>query len=367
MNYVLSAFTVIALGSILFASSFSSQMTFADVLPPRIIKQNAFAELESLEVDNKKDQKRIEKAKKEIEKSLEDKLWDDDSSLTFLGKKAFSHEKKAIKELGKVKFVNVSGVMNSLVSADMILAQLAIDKIPTDTDDKKIDKNLKKAIKAMKKAQKNIDKNKLDKAIDHYKKAWKHAFMGDDTMVLDSEIWTDDLNNDGLFDYYAVVTQTGDSKKPIKIDYKIQDECVDLGPRDPDDVGGDTYDDVAMMMGVSTPDRNTWLIDDMIVWNDWFKKKNNDENQMVDLVYSPVRKMPKIQFLDGDLVIQDDKKKPSFEHLETISELGGQSGWMGEVYFDAPSGDYIVWNILPAGGSYGCDLLATAGVHVAVQ
>jgi len=354
------------LGSILFASSFSSQMTFADDLPPRVIKQNALAELESLEVDNKKDQKRIEKAKKEIEKSLEDKLWDDDSSLTFLGKKVFSHEKKAIQELDKVKSVNVSGVMNSLVSADMILAQLAIDKIPTDTDDKKINKNLKKAIKEMKNAQKNIDKNKLDKAIDNYKKAWKIAFMGEDIDVIEIDSASLDYSNDGITDYYVQLEYTGDTMKPTIIGYKIQDECVDLGPKDPSNVGGDTYDDAAMKIGVSTISKSEWLIDDMVVWNDWFKKKNNDDNKTVDLVYSPVRKLPHFEELGGDNVIQGGKKKFSFEHSASISQLGGQSGWDGSLYFNAPSGDYLLWTVHPAGGIDECDRLAALGIPITI-
>ena len=104
----------------------------------------------------------------------------------------------------------------------------------------------------------------------------------------------------------------------------------------------------------------------MVVWNDWFKKKNNDANQMVDLIYSPVRSLPHLEDLDGDDVIQGGKKKSSFEHSASISQLGGQSGWVGSLYFNAPSGDYLLWTVHPAGGIDECDRLTALGVPITI-
>ena len=359
-------FTLFVLGSLVFAPLLDSQMATAETIAPKIIKLNALSELQSLEIENKKDQKRITKAENQLEKSLKDKFWEDDSSLTFLGKKVFTHEKKAIKELSKVKSVDVSHVASSLVNADMILAQLAIDQIPSDSNDKKIIKKLNKALKEMNKAQQDFDKNKLDKAVDHYKKAWKIAFMGEGVDVIEIDSASLDYSNDGVTDYYVQLEYTGDAKKPTIIGYKIQDECVDLGPKDPSDVGGDTFDDAAMKMGVSTITKSEWLIDDMVVWNDWFKKKNNDDNKMVDLVYSPVRKLPYLEELGGDNVIQEGKKKSSFDHSASISKLGGQSGWEGFMYFNAPPGEYLLWTVHPSGGIDECDRLTALGIPITI-
>lgn len=142
---------------------------------PRILVQDAQTELSTLIVTDKKDQKRIEKVDKAIDKSLEDKLWIDDSTLTKKGKKVFDENKKAVKELGKVKSVDVSSIIGMLTDADQSLAQTAIDLVPTDTGDKKVDKELDKANKETDKALEELEKGKPDKAIDKFKKAWEHA------------------------------------------------------------------------------------------------------------------------------------------------------------------------------------------------
>lgn len=357
--------TCIAAGLIAFAPCLDSQTANADSDTPRALKQNALSELESIEVDDRKDQKMIERAKNEIRKGLEDRLWEDDSSLTFLGKKTFSGDKKAIHDLAKVRSADVSGIAGSLILADAALAQLAVDLIPTGTDDDRTNKNLDKSVEEMRQAERYVDRNELDKAVDHYRKAWSIAFMGDGVDVVDADSASLDFSNDLITDYYVELNYSGDSKKPAKISYKIQDECVDLGPKDPSDVGGDTYDDAAMKIGVSTVSRE-WLTDGMLVWNDWFEKKNNDGNRLVDLVFSPVRSLPHFEDLGGDNVIQGGKKKNSFEHAESVPQLGGQSGWEGFVYFDASPGDYLFWTVHPAGGIDGCDRLAALGILVTI-
>lgn len=142
---------------------------------PKILKQNTRDELSALVVTDKRDQKRIDRADKAIGQSLDDRLWQDDYTLTKHGKKVFDKEKKAVRQLIKVKSVDVSDIITALVTVDKSLAQYAIDSIPTDTGDKKIDKKLAKANKEMKKGQEHIEEDEPDKAINHYKKAWKYA------------------------------------------------------------------------------------------------------------------------------------------------------------------------------------------------
>ncbi len=118
---------------------------------------------------------------KHIQKSLDDKYWEDDSHLTKKGKKVFEEEEKAVKELMKIekKDSSVSPAIGFLVEADRLLAQIAIDDaVAAGGDAKKIAKAEKEIAKAEKEiaiAQKDIDKGKYDKAIDHYRKAWEHA------------------------------------------------------------------------------------------------------------------------------------------------------------------------------------------------
>ncbi|HET9008626.1 MAG TPA: hypothetical protein VFN17_00695 [Nitrosarchaeum sp.] len=175
-----------------------------------------------------------------------------------------------------------------------------------------------------------------------------------------------DFDNDGTTDYFVKAHYTGNSNQPLKIDYKIQDECVDLGLKDASDIGGDTFEDAAMKIGFSTNDRR-WLIDEATVWNPWFKNIHNDENNIIDLISPP---FPSFSFfyddVHGDDVIQGTKKHGSFQHLSTIKELDDQSGWNGSVFLNAPPGNYILWTIHPADGFGGCDGLSGFGIPISI-
>ena len=156
---------------------------------PRETKQNVLENLREHEGESK----RIKKAIKELSKSLEDKLWEDDSHLDPKhGKKVFDREKHAVKELMKVVKDDSKGkdkvsddalaasqaAIDDLLSADRILAEIAINEAGPALDPKrqdKVDKELDKSGKEMVKAAEELAKGKPDKAIDHYKKAWKHA------------------------------------------------------------------------------------------------------------------------------------------------------------------------------------------------
>jgi hypothetical protein len=176
-----------------------------------------------------------------------------------------------------------------------------------------------------------------------------------------------DFDNNGSTDYYVKAHYTGNSHQPLKIDYEIQDECVDLGPKDASNIGGDTFDDAAMKIGfskLSNPFVN-WLVDDINVWNPWFKSKNNDDNKLIDLAFVSPTSTP--YFDDdtrGDDVIVGSGKQGSFQHFSSIKELDGQSGWEGSVFLNAPPGDYLLWTIHPGDGYGDCDTLTGLGIPI---
>jgi len=125
-----------------------------------------------LPTGDKKTDDKIEKAIKHINKSLADKLWEDPSHLTKKGKKVFDEMKKAVNDLMKIKGLDVSDAINSLVEVGRMLAQIAIDDAIAAGGKAK---EIEKAEKEMAKASEDISKGKFDKAIGHYKKAWERA------------------------------------------------------------------------------------------------------------------------------------------------------------------------------------------------
>jgi len=145
-----------------------------------------------LPAGEKKTDHRIEKAIDHIEKSLDEKLWEDESHLTKKGKKVFDEEKKAVHEL--MKIVKAEGpcateakaAIDTLVGVDALLAQGAIDQAKDAGGDPK---EIAKAEEEMTKALEELDHTKkdgtpdprYDKAIDHYKKAWEHACKAKET------------------------------------------------------------------------------------------------------------------------------------------------------------------------------------------
>ena len=146
---------------------------------PRSLKEGVLAELDTHKPQSKGLPKKIEKARKHIEKSLESKRWLDDTHLHHKhGNKVFHEEKKAVKDIKKLckkgDFPDELCVrlIGTLVEADSILTRVAIDDaIAANGKPKEIEK----AEKEMARAEKDKHKGKYDKAIDHYKYAWQHA------------------------------------------------------------------------------------------------------------------------------------------------------------------------------------------------
>ena len=110
------------------------------------------------------------------------------------GKKVFDHEKHAVKELMKVVKDEAKGkdnvsdlaeaavrrAIDDLVTADRLLATVQIEAAQDATvidpkRQKKVNKEIAKALKELAKGDDELAKGHEDHAIDKYKKAWEHA------------------------------------------------------------------------------------------------------------------------------------------------------------------------------------------------
>jgi len=152
----------------------------------RALKQGTIFDLESIGDDiSRKNQKKIDKALKLINESLEPTLWIDDTHLEpKQGKKVIHNEEKAVKKLMKVLkkdnenqlvLDTIQSSINQIVEVDRNLAQIAIDDAQAFAGDKKADKEIDKALEELAEGDKDASDGKFDKAIHHYEKAWKHA------------------------------------------------------------------------------------------------------------------------------------------------------------------------------------------------
>jgi hypothetical protein len=139
------------------------------------------ADLEALLVAAGKS-KTLDKAIKELNKSRDPKLWQDDTRLDPKhGKKVFDSQDKAVKELRKLlkkpKGIDVAAIqaaIDAILDANRNLAETAIGAVP-DSDNNKVAKEMGKANDALAKGDTERAKGKPEKAIDKYKKAWEHA------------------------------------------------------------------------------------------------------------------------------------------------------------------------------------------------
>lgn len=177
-----------------------------------------------------------------------------------------------------------------------------------------------------------------------------------------------DENGDMKADYYVKAHYIGNSNQQLKIDYKIQDECVDDGPWDGQTTGGETFDDASLKFGLSTPSGFHWITEDVSISNSWFNSKKNDNNRQIDLAYFDDGVVPSTPFTSlGDDAIQGSDKNSSFKHFDSISELGDQPGWQGTIFLNAPVGNYRLWTIHPSGGIDGCDRLSGMSIPIFIK
>jgi hypothetical protein len=151
--------------------------TFAVSGPPdpRVLKQDAVASLRALlPTGDPQADRKIKRAIKEIEDSLDPELWLDDSHLTDKGRRVFHEEGEAANKLTQIEDppVEVASVLDALVAADQALARTAIDEaIAAGGDAQK----LADADREMEKALEEIGKGRFGRAIKHYEHAWNKA------------------------------------------------------------------------------------------------------------------------------------------------------------------------------------------------
>ncbi len=188
-------------------------------------------------------------------------------------------------------------------------------------------KKLKTPKNNLKKGNVDFDKEKFKKAIKHYDKALKkiekdlkepHTKKMKMRTVDEGSL---DMSHppDGIDDIYIKIKNPGKPNKPIKVELKISDLCVD----------GSTTEDAGMKMAFMTLGKfitNDRLTDEGFdVTNKWFKKF--DENQQIDrfIEIFTFFELP----LTEDNMIQSSPngKKDSFKFKENgIEEIGGQTG-----------------------------------------
>jgi hypothetical protein len=182
-------------------NSTSESMTVT-VQGPIEIKENA-KECLSNHID---ESKRFQKAIKGIDKSLDERYWLDENHLYCKnGGKVFDHESYAVRELMRILSGNtvfargdrttyvsrknkeqvsdearacVESAIERLVRVDRILAETLIietEEAGGTGNQKKFDRQIAQAYKELEKGDVERDAGKFNKAINHYKKAWKHA------------------------------------------------------------------------------------------------------------------------------------------------------------------------------------------------
>ena len=183
-------------------------------------------------------------------------------------------------------------------------------------------------------------------------------------LILNSDTNWVDFNWDGLSDYYVKAHYTGKTNKVYKIDVKFIDQCVD----------GSTHDDAVLKIGFTNKELyysdRYWISDGIKAWTQWFKSnKDSDRNNTIDLVVLPHGTLPLPFPSSGEDVIvkNQNEKNGSFSYRKNITQLDGQSGWVGSIYFKAPAGEYYFWTIHPAQGTGGCDILAAVGIPIIIN
>jgi hypothetical protein len=150
-------------------------------------KEQTIEILNQTHSEEKKIEHGINKMIDTIEKSLEDKLWQNEYELTLKdGHKVFDNEKKAVKEGMKIikdkktteeAKETVKQTIEELVSVDRHIAENLNKEASQYGGTKKIDHELEKAQKYLAKAYEELEKSKCkyDKVVNNLKKSWEHS------------------------------------------------------------------------------------------------------------------------------------------------------------------------------------------------
>jgi len=345
-------------------------------------KQDIIQDLENIKEDveiNKKSKKNIEAAIKQLEKSLDKKLWKDDSTLNLKsGEKVLDADKKAIDNLTKVlknkkelKHIKeqILKISQKIAEIDKNLVGNAINSVEETVMSEKGLKKLSKASDIFENAEEFLEEEryhiavkKLGKSFDMIKKALKDPhFKKMEIVELEG---VGDMNFDGIPDVYLKIIEPNKKNKPKQVEIKITGECVN----------GEIHNDAAMKIGFSTQAflSTEFFSEEITATNKWFKK--HDPNKKIDSVSftnpGEYYTFPK----SGDDLIQKnlENEKGSFEFSSTpISILGDQTGWEGEFEFDGRPGDYHlnVWFPLtePTNQGDSCNFISSFSIDTTIN
>src|SRR5262249_37833605 len=131
--------------------------------------------LSVLPTGNKQQDAKLNSAINHLTKSLDPKLWIDDSHLTMGGSAVFREEKLAVDSLTAIPSPSaavsdaIDSAIESLIAADRALAMTAIDEAALVGGHAQ---KLAQAEAEMEKAARELEKNHPSQAIIHYGNAW---------------------------------------------------------------------------------------------------------------------------------------------------------------------------------------------------
>jgi hypothetical protein len=159
------------LSSITIAAGQTVTCTFTNTATPRALKESALASLRGLLPGTRNPtRKRLTNAISHLKKSLNPKLWVDNTHLTKKGNKVFEEEKNAAHQLMKVQKTNVvANALRCLIAADDRLASIELAEAVSQHGKAKM---ISDARKDVQRARASAD---ASHAIDDYKHAWEKA------------------------------------------------------------------------------------------------------------------------------------------------------------------------------------------------
>lgn len=326
-------------------------------------KKDIILDLEELKTNpelSKKSKKSIESVIDKLEKSLDSKFWNDESTLNSKeGKKYFDTEKKIVKILEKIiknkKMSNevknkVIENLEKIINLDKKFVELAIIDANESIGDEKTIKKIEKAQKKFEKGNSELIEKDFEKAVKYFGEAWneiqkalkephakKMKRINETTLSADFS-----QPKDGIADIFLKIENPKKSGKAIKVDIKIKDTCVN----------GITHNDAAMKIAFNEPGRvsNDGLVDEGFdVTNKWFKK--NDESKQIERVIEIPLDREFLPITGEDMIQKNQEdKKGSFNFNEIgIEEIGDQSGWEGSIEIKGNPGEYQIVLFLPTG------------------
>lgn len=344
-------------------------------------KQEIINDLNNLKDDpeiTKKSQKKIEKAIRNLEKSLDSKFWKDESTVNFkYGKNALRADQNAVKKLDMVledkkttktlkkKIIEIN---SSIVQIDKTLVSNSIISLSEIVLGEKSLKKIDKAEIVFEKGNELLDDDKYFKALKKYGKAWDQIrkvlkdphFKKIRIVHLEG---TADLDYDNDADIYLKILKPKKVGKPYQVEMKMTSECVK----------GDTYEDAGLKMGFSAPIKESTesFHEEFEMTNKWFKKY--DLNKQIDLVVidsvSTYNSYPETG--DDFIQLNPDTMEGSFDYSSApIAILDDQPGWEGKFQFKGEPGEYhmVVWvPITQADSGFICNFLGSFTIPSTIE